>query len=161
MMLYKKVLVLMLAVFVSACASMSTPPVEKKDIAGKNFALEYIDTGVFDNKLAELFEGKAKQVEITIVGNVSINNLPTRLDKWLDKSTQNGSTLSMVGTEKYVKTRGFMDVTLTSVFSFLSGVSDIAKYRNAGTYDIELVYNKKTGNIKSIKFSKKVPVLHK
>lgn len=50
----------------------------------------FMDSVMFDNKLAGEMEKKNDKIEISVTGKVSINQMPPRLDRWLTRVSERG-----------------------------------------------------------------------
>lgn len=50
----------------------------------------FMDSNMFDNRLAGEMEKKSAKIEIAVTGKVSINQMPGRLDRWLTRVSEHG-----------------------------------------------------------------------
>ncbi|RDH84091.1 MAG: hypothetical protein DIZ80_08135 [endosymbiont of Galathealinum brachiosum] len=150
---FKLIILTCLMLFgVISCANISSVKEPPKDISGNDYHINYIDSSVFDSQFTQLLTGEANSVSVEVMGDISINNIPERLNSWLENSTMNGSTVTMVDSRDVEKDRGLPGKVLQLIYEYYKEYQSNIKYEYAGHYDIELIYNKETGSIKNINY---------
>lgn len=148
--------ILLMAVFTVGCSAKSTVKEEKerKAITGKDHQINYIDSGIFDASFANLITNGANSVNIRFSGDVSMNQMPDRVKTWLDKSTAEGSILTMIDERDVESSRGAEDV-LKAIYEYYKDYKASLKFEEAGRYDIDLIYNEDKGSIINILFKRR------
>ncbi len=136
----------------------STPTKSKIELEN----LRFIDTEMFDKDLIQSMKANSETITISIIGNISINNIPERLGKWLSivmnkqgnvyfnkiKSTNIALNERTTGVEPVSLVIG----VLPTAYKFLKKE---ASYGLAGNYNVTVFYIPDNGNIKKIIFTKK------
>ncbi len=154
MRIYKLLIIFVNVAVLSSCSLISKEH-DHSNVAAKDFSMSYIDSAVFDKKFSQLLEGEANSISIDILGDVSINDVPTRLKVWLDESTSNGSVLAMIDEEDIVRDRGLLESAVEAVYEYYGEYRYKAQFNNTAFYDIDLVYEKDSGTIKKIIYKRK------
>lgn len=133
----------------------STPTKSKIDLEN----IRFIDTEIFDKDLIQSMKADSETITISIIGNISINNIPERLGKWLSivMNKKGNVYFNKVKSNKNERITGVEPVSLVigvlpTAYKFLKKE---ASYGLAGNYNVTVFYIPDNGNIKKIIFTKK------
>jgi hypothetical protein len=136
----------------------STPIKSQIELANVRF----IDTEIFDKDLIQSMKANTETITISIIGNISINNIPERLGKWLSivMNKQGNVYFNKIKPNRkiaqYERTTGVEAVSLMigvlpTAYKFLKKE---ASYGLAGNYNVTIFYMQDNGFIKKIIFTK-------
>lgn len=128
----------------------STPTKSKIDLEN----LRFIDTEIFDKDLIQSMKAKSETITIAIIGNISINNIPERLGKWLSivMNKQGKVDFKMNERTTGVEPLSLAIGVLPTAYKFLKKE---ASYGLAGNYNVTVFYIHDNGIITKIIFTKK------
>ncbi len=105
--------------------------------------LTFMDSKLFDGRLSkELATGK-DTVEVEISGKVSLNSLPSRIDKWITVVGEHGQ-LEVKPADSAPKTRSFFGIAST-IYSFIESVRSEAVFEPATQYNAVIYFRKDAG----------------
>lgn len=143
-----KSLSLILAVLLVGGCTASTPI---KRAPNQPEHLNFMDTDVFDNNLSQSMSVDTENIHVAITGQVSINEIPERLGKWLSAVVDKQGR---VGVEPKSNTKflGAFLGLLPTVYSFLK---EEISYGPALNYNATIFYQPDTGLIDQVVFTKK------
>lgn len=118
-------------------------------------SLTFMDSKLFDGRLSkELASGK-RTVEVEISGRVSLNSLPSRIDKWITVVGEHGNL--EVKPSEVQKSRSFFGIVST-VYSFVESVRAESVFEPATQYNAIVYFRKDPSGdslIERIIFTKK------
>jgi hypothetical protein len=138
----------------------STPNKSQIDLEN----IRFIDTEIFDKNLLQSMKANSETITISIIGQISINNIPERLGKWLS------IVMDRQGNVYFNKIKSNTDIPLNErtisaePVSLLIGVLPTAykflkkeaSYGLAGNYNVTVFYIPENGLIKKIIFTRKL-----
>lgn len=142
-----------LVFFAQAAEEFVFVPSSKNNPASQqpsNTRLTFMDSKLFDAKLAKELESGVDTVDIDVSGHVSLNNIPPRMDKWMVKSAETGR-VELLPIEQAPKQKFLFSLVsmVFSAFSFLSETKEEKMYDQVKGYDTK-VYYKKDGSGESL-----------
>ena len=143
------------ALFISGCVS-SMPTTKSQNHLEK---VNFTDTDVFDKNILNSMSVDTQNIDVAMIGKVSINHIPERLGKWLSVINEDGQvTLKSTQVEgeknepQTTKSIGAILGLLPVVYGFLKKK---LTYGAAEQYDATIFYNAATGVIDKVVFTKK------
>lgn len=106
--------------------------------------LTFMDSKLFDGKLARELESGKDSVEISISGRMPLNNIPGRIDRWLVVAAEEGSVETVASPPRPTNTRALFTVVpmLFNAFGYLRNIKDEKLYDTAKPYDAKIYYRK-------------------
>ena len=117
---------------------------EKPEPAGAEIAL--YDSVTFDIKLSSSLATRLPVVTVPVIAPFTVNDIPERIDKWLDSVRRTGGTVTLKPDPAFPASRNFGLIT-----DLLSKVYDLAKemliYRHAEHYDVDVLYQPGSGTV--------------
>ncbi len=124
----------------------SKPPSELENIS-------FVDADVFDNQLLELMSADTNNIVVSMIGEISINQMPARLGKWINVVNEKGG---QVGLEPKTTSRSLSLLIglLPSTYEF---ISQQLVYKPVENYNATIFYEPTTGKIQKMVFAKKSP----
>lgn len=120
-------------------------------------AIIFIDSRVFDARLAKELDKGGKQVEVMIEGKMSINQIPPRLDKWLAQVSENG-TVELRVQENLGRNRSLFSL-VDMVFSAIQGFQESLMLRSANSYNAVIYYRREASGdalVDHVEFNKRL-----
>ncbi len=105
--------------------------------------MTFMDSKLFDGKLSKELESGKAVVEISISGRMPLNNIPSRIDRWLVASAEEGKVETLPSPPR-AKTRALFAVIpmVFSTLGFLKNMRDEKLYEPAKQYDTTIFYRK-------------------
>ncbi len=124
---------------VAVASEVTVAPTATPDPKKSN--LTFIDSKLFDGRLAKELEGGKESVEINISGRMPLNNIPSRIDRWLITSAEEGTVETIPGAGK-AHTRGLFVIApmVFSAFGYFKKMRDEQMYELAKQYDTKIYY---------------------
>lgn len=109
----------------------------------KKTSLTFMDSKLFDGKLARELESGNDVVEIEVSGRIPLNNIPARIDRWLVTSADEGTVETLLSPPK-AHTKGvFVLIPMVfSAFGYLKNMRDEKMYDTAKHFDTKIYYRK-------------------
>jgi hypothetical protein len=109
----------------------------------KKTTLTFMDSKLFDGKLARELESGNDVVEIEVSGRIPLNNIPARIDRWLVTSADEGTVETLPSPPK-AHTKGvFVLIPMVfSAFGYLKNMREEKMYDTAKQYDTKIYYRK-------------------
>ena len=151
----KLIITLIILVLIGCNSTSSKSKIELENI-------RFIDTEIFDKDLIQSMKANSETITVSIIGNISINNIPERLGKWLSIVTDKQGNVDFnkiksTNTALNERTTGVEPVSLVigvlpTAYKFLKKE---ASYGLAGNYNVTVFYIPDNGFIKKIIFTKK------
>lgn len=125
--------------------TISNTPAAKPG-TGTNVGLTFMDSKLFDAKLAKELESGVNMVNVAVGGRITLNSIPPRLDKWLVKCAEVG-TVEFLPVEQAPQTRFFFAlISLAfSAMPFLKDMREEQMYEKIQAYDAKVYYKRGEG----------------
>jgi hypothetical protein len=116
--------------------------------------LNLYDSITFDIKLSNALAAKLPVVTVRSIAPFTVNNIPERIDKWLDSVRRYGGNVELKPDPDYPVSRDF-----GLIFDLLTKAYDLAKemliYSNAENYNVDILYKAGNGEVTQFVFSLK------
>ena len=142
----KKILVYGLAtLFLIGCAVTPKSQLELENVV-------FIDTDTFDKDLSSSMAADTKAITVTMLAPMSINQMPTRLGKWLSAISDKDGRVDVEPKPTTTKSLSLMLGLLPMAYNYLK---EEFSYNSASNYNATIFYNQKLGTVKKIVFTKK------
>lgn len=121
----------------SAQATPTATPAENQS------SVTFMDSKLFDGRLAKELQSGHDSVEIQISGRMPLNNIPSRIDRWLVVSADEG-TVETLASPPSTHTRGFFLIApmVFSAYGYFTKMRDEQLYETAKKYDTKIYYRK-------------------
>ena len=106
--------------------------------------LTFMDSKLFDAKLAKELDSGADTVNVMITGRISLNSIPPRMDKWIVRCAETG-TVEFLPIEQVPQARFFLFALISMAFSampFLKTMREDLMYDKIGGYDTKIYYKR-------------------
>jgi hypothetical protein len=156
----KLIITVILLVLIGCNSTPTKSPIELANV-------RFIDTEIFDKDLIQSMKANTETITISIIGNISINNIPERLGKWLSiVMNKQGNVyfnqIKSTNIAQYERTTGVEAVSLMigvlpTAYKFLKKE---ASYGLAGNYNVTIFYIRANGYINKIIFTRKEAALN-
>lgn len=135
----------LITLLLCSCSAMSSKPHRELE------NISFVDADVFDNQLLELMSTDTNNIVVSMIGEVSINQMPARLGKWVSVVNEKGGQV------------GFEPKTTSRSLSLLIGllpptyefISEQLVYQSVGNYNATIFYDPATGKINKMVFVNK------
>lgn len=109
----------------------------------KKVNLTFMDSKLFDGKLSKELDSGKDVVEIDVSGRMPLNNIPSRIDRWLIRSADEGTVETLESPPRVHSRALFALVPMVfSAFGFLKNMQDDKMYEPAKHYDTKIYYRK-------------------
>ena len=116
--------------------------------------LNLYDSITFDIKLSRALAAKPPVVTVTSIAPFTTNNIPERIDKWLDSVRISGGTIELKPDPDYPASRDF-----GLIYELLNKAYDLAKemliYSHAKNYNVDVLYKPGSGEVTRFVFTLK------
>jgi hypothetical protein len=116
--------------------------------------LNLYDSITFDIKLSSTLAAKLPAVTVKLIAPFTVNNIPERIDKWLDSVRKYGGKVELKPDPDYPASRDF-----GVIFDLLNKAYDLAKemlvYSNAEKYNVDVLYKPGSGEVTKFVFTLK------
>lgn len=147
-------------------ASRTTQPVQAggpqagpTDTAGAPPKIEFFDMSSFDSKLSAAMKKNPSLIAVTFPVSVTVNSIPKRLDKWFSVIEKSEGTVKLKADEEAappgMKKRGALSLLVSLAVGVYNLVREESTYGPAKNYNALVHYNKATGKIRQIDFTRK------
>ena len=126
-------------------AESAVPAVPVKPVL-KSTTLTFMDSKLFDAKLAKELDSGNDEVVIEVSGHMPLNNIPVRVDRWLVTSADEGTVETLLSPQN-THTKGIF-VLIPMVFSaygYIKNMREDKMYETAKPYDTKIYYRKTEG----------------
>ena len=147
----------LIAVLLLLAGAAWAQPNEEMDALVARAPVTFLDSRLFDRRLAKELEGGKDRIEVEVTSKVSLSSIPNRMDRWLVAVAEEGSVEFKQVEAAPQRTRFFLGL-IPLVFSSLKALDEERMYRTSRSYNV-IVYYKKgesgDANIEKIVFSKK------
>lgn len=116
--------------------------------------LDLYDSITFDIKLSSTLVAKPPAVTVKLIAPFTVNNIPERIDKWLDSVRQHGGKVELKPDPDYPASRDF-----GLILGLLNKAYDLAKerliYSHAKNYNVDVLYKPGSGEVTRFVFTLK------
>ncbi|MCK5718104.1 MAG: hypothetical protein KAH77_11495 [Thiomargarita sp.] len=121
--------------------------------------LVFMDTNTFDSDLSRSMSANPDSITVSMVGDVSINKIPPRLNTWLGAVKDKEGSLDVKAEPEESKKRSLalLVAVVTALPGFYSQLKTWVSYRDTSHYNAQIYYDSKTSKINKIVFHKKKP----
>ena len=117
--------------------------------------VQFLDSFSFDRKLSASLAARQDQVDVVFPAVITLNNIPERMDKWLNKVEKFGGKVEIQAEPE--PGRGL----ITEIFSIFIKAYEVVEekliYEPAKDYNVLITYKAKTGIISRLSFVRKPP----
>lgn len=128
----------------SAASVPASPSAQSSQQTALNKArLTFMDSKLFDVRLGKELESGKDTVEVDVSGRVPLSNIPTRIDRWVVKSAEEGK-VELLQSEPAPKTR-FIFSLIPMVFNaigYMKSYQEEKMFDQAKKYDTKIYYKK-------------------
>ena len=113
---------------------------------GTTAGMTFMDSKLFDAKLAKELESGVNTVSVAVGGRITLNSIPPRMDRWLVKCAEAG-TVEFLPIEQAPQTRFFFAlISLAfSAMPFLKDMKEEQMYDKITGYDAKVYYRRAEG----------------
>jgi hypothetical protein len=130
----------------------------------KKASLTFMDSKLFDGKLAKELDSGKDVIEVEISGRMPLNNIPSRIDRWLIVSADEGTVETLPSPPK-VHSKGIFLLApmVFSAFGYFKNMQEEKMYDTAKRYDTKIYYRTDENGdslIDKIVLVKRKPVVH-
>jgi hypothetical protein len=103
-----------------------------------NEKISFFDSRIFDAKLGKELEQGKDSVEIDVSGKVLLNNIPSRIDRWISKSAEEGK----VEIKQHVASRSWFSLVplVFNAFGIMKNYQEEKALNFAKNYDTVIFY---------------------
>ncbi len=139
---------------VLACGA-AVVPLAADPQAGREVPLPsttFIDSKTFDRKMSRMMKAKLETIAIDFAQKPSPNDLPKRLDAWLNAVDKHGGTIEIKPTEA---TRGVVSALVYLASGAIRAAKKNALYGGARHYNAVVYYSPGSGLVERVLFSRK------
>lgn len=122
-------------------AAVASTPVGTSE--ANQTTLTFMDSKLFDARLAKELESGHEIVEIQISGRMPLNNIPSRIDRWLIVSADEGTVETLPSPPKSYGRGLFLIAPMVfSAFGYFKNMREEKMYETAKPYDTKIYYRK-------------------
>ncbi|EDN66805.1 secreted protein [Beggiatoa sp. PS] len=141
----------------SGCVTSTPIPTSQRSIQSfRNTAnIHFNNTGVFDTDLKEAMSTRVKTIIVTVVGDISMNKMPERLEKWLSAVRYKGGKVEFIPEPK---PKSPIFSLIAEIREFVNWLNEASWYEFAENYEALVFYEPrepKDGKIKRLEFRRK------
>lgn len=113
---------------------------------GATVGMTFMDSKLFDAKLAKELESGVNAVSVAVGGRITLNSIPPRMDRWLVKCAESG-TVEFLPIEQAPQTRFFFALISLAFSSmpFLKEMKEDQMYDKITGYDAKVYYRRAEG----------------
>jgi hypothetical protein len=119
-----------------------------------NTDLDLYDSITFDVKLSSALAAEVPLVTVKVLAPFTVNNIPERIDKWLESVRQYGGSVELKPDPDYPASRDF-----GLILELIKKAYDLAKemliYNNARNYNVDVLYKPGSGEVTKFVFTLK------
>jgi hypothetical protein len=142
-----KIIYFFIALMLSSCTTQPHKTREQLE------NIHFIDTEIFDKNMLQSMYANTKNINVAITGEISINQMPERLGKWL------GAVVEKQGRVDVKPEMMTKDFGISAFFALLPYAYNFVKeefsYGISGNYNATIFYNPETGLIDKLVFTQK------
>ena len=115
--------------------------------------VQFLDTSGFDRKLSASLAGTEPEVNVVFPANITLNNIPERMDKWLSKVEKYGGRVEIQAEPEAGRS------IITEIFGLFvkayEAVEELFIYSPAKNYNVMIYYKARTGIVTRLAFVRK------
>lgn len=115
--------------------------------------IEFFDSSRFDSRLSASLKSGHKEVSAKMLGPVSVNNIPERMDRWFFMIEKNGGKVELQPTGP--KPKGFVSDIIELTVGAYNAIKEKIIYDPVKQYDAKVYYNPESANIEQVVFVQK------
>lgn len=144
-------LALLLAACLAGCAGSGPPPPSY---------LRFVDSRIFDDQLQDSLAQDYDSVTVAFEGSdVTVNNLPERLDAWLYnlQNRYDGKVEFIQDRDAGAVGKGLEGLAVMAAVGAFKLAKDRLHYRSLQYYDAAVYYQRGTGAVTRVVFLRKTP----
>lgn len=149
----KRLPALLAIVYLSCVALWACAPQNPAAGADVLKEVQFLDSFSFDRKLSASLDASQDKVDVLFPAVITLNNIPERMDKWLNKVEKFGGKVEIQAEPE--PGRGL----ITEIFSLFIKMYEAAEekliYSPAENYNVLITYKAKTGIITKLTFVRK------
>ncbi len=112
------------------------------------------DSITFDIKLSGALAAQPPIVTVRVIAPFTANNIPERIDKWLDSVRKHGGNVEVKPDPDYPVTRDF-GVIFDLINKAYNLVKEMLLYSNAENYNVAVLYKQNSGEVTKFVFTLK------
>lgn len=137
----------LIGLLLAACAGQNAAPVTPQK------EVQFLDSSSFDRKLSASLAGTEPEVNVVFPANITLNNIPERMDKWLSKVEKYGGRVEIQAEPEAGRS------IITEIFSLFvkayEALEEIFIYTPAKDYNVLIHYKARTGIVTRLAFVRK------
>lgn len=134
---------------VEAAKPQTTSPPPKIETVEMIYAKDWS----FDYELSLALRKAEHDLVLKTPENVTLNEIPEDLDKWLSRIKENGGTVKAKAiADETMKTRSLFGVLIDVILYLIGVAKEEATFSAVDDFNAILNYDKETGQVKSINF---------
>lgn len=121
----------------------AVPSVKNDTLDPKKASITFMDSKLFDGRLAKELESGKETVEIEVSGRMPLNNIPSRIDRWLVVSAEaeNGKVETVKSPPKPHNRALFAIAPMVfSAYGYWKNMREEKMYDTAKQYDTKIYY---------------------
>lgn len=116
----------------------------------------FIDLKSFDESLSTSLADKTEAVKISIPAKFSLNEIPERMDIWLQRVQESGGVVNAQAIpDPNNQDRSIIGALISITIELISYARKEALYKPAEIYDATMMYDEETGEVKEVIFIKR------
>lgn len=115
--------------------------------------VEFFDSDSFDRQLSSSLKANFPEVTIVFPAAITLNSIPTRLDKWFSKVEEYGGDVKLVPVSSTGK--GIVSEMLSLLVSAYEYIKDKVIYYPAKEYNAFVYYEENIGLVTEVVFERK------
>lgn len=113
----------------------------------------FLDTNKFDSDLSSSLSEDTEAVKINVPAKFSLNEIPERMSVWLQRVQESGGTVNAQPIpDPNAQTRSIIGALISITIELVSYARQEAMYKPADDYDVTLMYDEETGEVKEVIF---------
>lgn len=121
----------------------------------------FINSSTFDDTLSAALASGSDVVVVNMVGNVTLNTFPERLDRWLAATKAQGGQVAQHPLQDPGAPAGqsrFLGGVVELAVKVFDWTRQKALYAPAGAHDARVEYERGTGVVRTVRFVRRQPV---
>ena len=131
--MFLRVLAISLLLGLSGCAT-NAPLAKAENSTAVNTRISFLDISKFDRDLSAALKNQPSTIEVAFFDNVSPNNVPERLQKWMAVIEADGGKIMVEAPPQEAATRSPF-AALSLIGTLISSIKKIERYRSEQIYD--------------------------
>ena len=131
--MFLRALAISLLLGLSGCAT-NVPLTKAENSSGDVTKLSFLDIAKFDRDFSVALKNQPAPIEVAFYDNVSPNNVPERLQKWMAVIEADGGKILVEPPPSEASTRSVF-AALSLIGTLISSIKKIERYRSEQIYD--------------------------